>query len=472
MTAPPVSSPTAETYLFDIETDGLLDTVSVLHVACVVRLEDKQRWVFDKALYDDPLREFQKFLIEAASRGAHAGGHNVIGYDIPALAKLGVGWPFEHARTFDTIVLARLLWPDLKGSDLDLWKRGTLPGQLIKSHSLEAWGHRLGVLKGDYGKKEAAWDTWTPEMTSYCQQDVLVTCALYDHVMKHEPDPRSVKLEHDVAWIISRQERHGVVFDVAAAQTLYGTIRELEQAEAERLRGTFPLRCLPKGKETSPKKNNMPRGVSVGCPYQNVVFREYNPRSQADTIYWFMKRYGWVPEEKTDKGRPKLDDDVLRTLDFPEAKQLAFHAMLAKRLGQLGDGDGAWLKKYDAATGRMYGRVVTNGCVTGRMSHFSPNMAQVPKVKKNKQGEVLKGPEGLFGFECRSLFAAPQGRLLVGCDASGLELRCLAHYLAKYDGGRYGKELIEGDIHTHNMKAAGLSSRDQAKTFIYGYLAH
>jgi DNA polymerase I-like protein with 3'-5' exonuclease and polymerase domains len=75
-----------------------------------------------------------------------------------------------------------------------------------------------------------------------------------------------------------------------------------------------------------------------------------------------------------------------------------------------------------------------------------------------------------YGGECRELFTAPEGKVLVGCDASGLELRCLAHYLFPWDDGKYAKTILEGDIHTANQKAAGLDTRDQAKTFIYATL--
>ena len=98
------------------------------------------------------------------------------------------------------------------------------------------------------------------------------------------------------------------------------------------------------------------------------------------------------------------------------------------------------------------------GAVTSRCTHSNPNMAQVPSVGAP------------FGEECRALFTVPEGYSLLGADASGLELRCLAHYMSRHDGGKYGLEILEGDIHTANQKAAGLPERSQAKTFIYGFL--
>ena len=130
--------------------------------------------------------------------------------------------------------------------------------------------------------------------------------------------------------------------------------------------------------------------------------------------------------------------------------------LLIKRLGQLGDGRQGWLKVERG--GRIHGSCNTNGAVTGRATHAYPNVAQVPS---------LGAP---YGKECRSLFTVGKGNVLVGVDVSGLELRCLAHYMAKYDGGAYGETVVNGDIHTVNQKAAGLETRSLAKTFIYAFL--
>ena len=126
--------------------------------------------------------------------------------------------------------------------------------------------------------------------------------------------------------------------------------------------------------------------------------------------------------------------------------------MLQKRIGQLAEGNAAWLRLVDK-DGKLRHVINPQGTVTGRMSSFSPNLQQVPAVRAE------------FGAECRELFTVPRGYQLVGADLSGIELRVLAHFLN--DGGAYGREILEGDIHTANMKAAGLSSRDQAKTMIY-----
>jgi DNA polymerase I-like protein with 3'-5' exonuclease and polymerase domains len=179
----------------------------------------------------------------------------------------------------------------------------------------------------------------------------------------------------------------------------------------------------------------------------------FNPGSRKQIADAFKEKYGWSPKEFTPEGRPKLNEEVLSKLSFPEAKLMVKYLTVSKRLGQVADGNESWLKAE--VDGRIYGGVNPCGAVTSRCTHSRPNMAQVPRVG------------ALWGKDCRSLFIAPEGCLLVGVDASGLELRCLAHYTYPFDDGGYTKEILEGDIHTANQKAAGLKNRDDAKTLIY-----
>ena len=167
--------------------------------------------------------------------------------------------------------------------------------------------------------------------------------------------------------------------------------------------------------------------------------------------------YGWKPTEFTDAGTVKMDETTLEGLKYPEVPLLIEYLTVEKRLGQLSEGKQAWFKAVKA-DGRVHGRVNQNGAVTGRMTHSSPNMAQVPSSTS------------LYGPECRALFGVPKGKLQVGADASGLELRCLAHFMGRWDGGAYSKVILDGDVHTTNQHAAGLESRNDAKTFIYAFL--
>jgi DNA polymerase I-like protein with 3'-5' exonuclease and polymerase domains len=184
---------------------------------------------------------------------------------------------------------------------------------------------------------------------------------------------------------------------------------------------------------------------------------EFNPGSRNHIAYWLKRKYNWEPLVYTDSGEPQLDEDVLKSLPYPEASFLLEYFLVDKRLGQIAEGEQAWLKCVDA-DGRIHGYINGNGAVTSRMSHSKPNLAQVPRVGSP------------YGQECRSLFTAQFGWNLVGIDASGLELRMLAHYLARYDGGEYVKAILEGDIHSFNMNALGLTDRNKSKTFIYAWL--
>jgi DNA polymerase I-like protein with 3'-5' exonuclease and polymerase domains len=194
--------------------------------------------------------------------------------------------------------------------------------------------------------------------------------------------------------------------------------------------------------------------------YESLIF---NPSSRDHIARWLQEVYGWKPEEYTEKGSIIINEKVLNKLEFDEGKLLASYFTVAKLVGQLAEGDNAWLKKV-GKDGRMHGSIDTLGAVTRRCTHSKPNVAQVPSNRAYK------------GHESRSLFGVSKGKKLVGCDADGLELRTLSHYMALYDNGVYAAAVDQGkkedgtDIHTLNQRAAGLPTRDDAKTFIYAFL--
>ena len=205
-----------------------------------------------------------------------------------------------------------------------------------------------------------------------------------------------------------------------------------------------------------PKRANKTLGYLAGVPVPRVKTVMFNPRSRPHIANRITALYGWVPEKFTDAGAPQVDEEVMKDLPYPEAPLLTEYLMVSKRLGQLSEGDNAWMKLV--TKGKIHGSINQNGAVTGRATHSRPNISQVPSGSSE------------YGEECRALFTVPPGWTLVGADASGLELRCLAHYMARWDSGAYGEALLNGDIHTVNQKAAGLPTRANAKTFIYGFL--
>ena len=442
--------------IFDIETTGIdnfrtLEGLTKIH--CLVLRRGTECTSYTGSEIPNGLQILHNADIIA--------GHNAIGFDIPAIQKLYPNWkPGGLVR--DTLVLARLAFPDQKNSDYSI---SEYPRKLIGSHSLEAWGHRLGEHKGDY---QGGWEELNDEMLAYCKQDTLVTQLLWDKIKTLELSPDSVALEHQFAECLIDQERYGFKFDLKAAVKLYTRLSETRDSLREKLEEAFPpvveVMKTPAywyvGDKKYPTKKSAaadgikPKELSRG-PLKTKT-RPFNPDSRQQIAKCLIDKYNWQPKAYTDNGQPKVDESILKVLPHTEAKMLVVYLTLSKRLGQLGDGGESWMKLEE--NGRIYGRVNPNGAVTGRCTHSKPNVANVPACSVP------------YGEECRALFGVDPGYLLVGADASGLELRCLAHYLSKWDGGEYARIICDGDIHTKNMEAAGLEKRQDAKTFIYAYL--
>jgi DNA polymerase I len=345
--------------------------------------------------------------------------HNGICFDAPVLRK---SWniTMKQNQMCDTLVLSRLLSPSLEGG-----------------HSLAAWGGRLGFPKGDFSDWDAG---YSAEMEAYCIQDTLVTEKLYLHLTteltRNKFEERSIKLEHNVQAVITKQEESGFKLNERDAIILLSTLQnKLVVLEIE-LQNIFPTKTILRVSE------------KTGKPLKPII-EPFNPGSRKQ-IGERLQEKGWKPDKYTETGQPIVDEGTLEGLDFPEAKAIAEYLLLQKRIAQIQ----SWLKVVQP-DGRVRGKVITNGAVTGRMTHHSPNMAQVPSCGSP------------YGEDCRDLWIVEKGYKLVGIDASGLELRMLAHYM-KDDAYIY--EVTQGDIHSANQKAAGLETRSQAKTFIYAFL--
>lgn len=468
--------------IFDLEANDLLRGVTKVHVLVTYDTVTGAVRRYEK--------ETLKDCLTALAEADELIGHNIIGYDLPVLKKLYGFVP--KGKITDTLVWAKTVYGDIKTKDIGLWKAGRLPGQLMGRHSLEAYGYRLGILKGDYSKgktSEEAWAEWSPEMSDYCEQDVMVTKALYEKLLTVPVSEEVLQLEHDVARIIQRQVAHGWQFNEKKAWELYAKLVTLREELREKLQVVFPPFYLRDGKDFTPVRDIGPPKAKnaktihewigedgqllkarafAGCTYTKIKLTEFNPGSRDHIANRLKYRYKWQPKEFTDDGKPKVDESVLSSLPYPEATLLSEYLTIEKRIGQLGDGKEAWLKCL--INGRIHGDVNSCGAVTRRMTHSKPNVAQVPAVEVGEDGRPLYGLEGRFGAECRELFEVRPGYKLVGGDASGLELRCLGHYMARWDGGEYIKVILDGDIHIVNQKAAGLSTRPKAKRFIYAFL--
>lgn len=319
-------------------------------------------------------------------------------------------------------------------------------GRLIGSHGLEAWGYRLGEWKGDYAKEMKAqgldpWLHWNVPMQEYCEQDVTVTLKLLDLQESKSYSVQAINIERDFAWIIAEMERNGFPFNIGKARELQ---RKLMRRQAE-ISAELNKAFAPISEEWTfvPKSNNSKLGYVKGKPIKKSKEIVFNPSSRDHIAKWLKHKYGWKPEEYTEQGKPKVDESVLKKLKYPEAKLLAEYFLLDKRLGMLEGRGGKGLIPFAVkGNGRIHGSVMTNGAVTRRCTHSSPNMAQIPACTVP------------FGTEFRQLLGADDdGWILLGWDAAGLELRCFAHYMARYDGGAYTKTVLEGDIHWVHAQA-------------------
>jgi DNA polymerase I-like protein with 3'-5' exonuclease and polymerase domains len=441
--------------VFDLETNNLLPKVSKIHCIGITDVDTNESFIFNDEMNPDgePIEDG----LEMLDRADTIIGHNIINYDLPVLEKLR-GWT-PKAQVRDTLVMSRLIHADIRDEDFVRRAKGgeEFPSKLIGSHSLKAWGYRIGKLKGTF-KEQHGFDVWSPEMETYCIQDTQITTDLFHSFEAKNYSEISMELEHRFAQIMTMQEMRGFSFDIREANKLYGELAGEKLGLDNQLEEIFPPKEIQM-KSTFWRAGNQlfeTKTAAVACGFKasevtkgphKIKRIPFNPTSR-DHIAERLIGMGWKPQYFTESGKPKVDETILSGLPYDEAQMLSKILTLQKRMGQLGDGKEGWLKLE--TQGRIHGHVVTNGAVTGRCTHRHPNMAQVPRATSY-----------------RSLFKASDGMVLVGCDASGLELRCLAHYM---NDAEYTKKLLEEDIHTVNQYAAGLPNRDNAKTFIYGFL--
>ena len=441
---------------FDIETDGLKAT----RVHCICAMLDNNESTIYNFIGENNYGQFRDWLDSESVNSLV--GHNIISFDVPILRRLsGLGWDFDLR---DTLVLSRLSNPSLEGG-----------------HSLRAWGERLGTYKDDY---TGGWEEFNTDMLQYCKQDVRVTKALYEHLNEQE-DTASAEIEHKTANIIQKQTDNGMALNEKRAYELLAEMKEMViyiedevHARFEPLPVWIPLN-FPEGK-THNKDGSMSKRyraqLDKGAHWKDknsdgdtllehwgyYEYPEFNLGSRQQ-IAKYLQYFGWKPKSFTDKGNVVVDEKVLKTVNIPEAQLIVDYLTLTKRIAMVK----SWVEAIDDKTGRVHGKVNSCGAVTGRMTHSKPNCAQVPASKYDKGGNVLWGFDGGYGADCRDLWTVPDGYSLVGIDASGLELRMLAHYMNDH---KYTEEVVTGDIHTANQKSAGLQTRDQAKTFIYAFL--
>lgn len=388
----------------DIETD----TKQSVIWCCVTKCDGEVRVWKEAEKLRDYLRKDDVYVM-----------HNGISFDAYHLNRL---WntKIRLSQCVDTLIMSRLLNPNRENG-----------------HSLASFGNQLGLSKIDFKDYDAG---LSDEMIEYCIRDVELLEKVYDKLLKEKQQygfsDRCFEIEHKVAALITKQERRGFKLDVPKCMVLLAGFSDRMGRIEQELQQVFPPITTERYSEKTGKR--LKDDVEV-----------FNPGSRQQIAKRLMS-LGWKPTKKTEKGSVIVDEGILDGVDIPEAKLIAEYLMLQKRYAQVK----SWTDAVEE-DGRVRGKVITNGAVTGRMTHHSPNMAQIPSSSSP------------FGRECRDCWTVNEGYKLVGADASGLELRMLAHYMKDKD---YVKEVIEGDIHTKNQIAAGLQTRPQSKTFIYAFL--
>lgn len=391
----------------DIETDSLDATT----IYCIVAKDIDEDRIYT---YKPEHVHHAKNLIESADIVIM---HNGVSFDAPVLKRLlGVEIPLAKIR--DTLIMSQLASPVRDGG-----------------HSLDAWGKTLGLHKHHFKD----FSGYSREMMEYCVRDVDLTAKVYKALVPTLKgfSARSIKLEHQIRAVVDRQEQNGFTLDVKEASLLVAKLSDESHKLREELQEVFkPITEIRVSEKTGKRLKDK---VTV-----------FNPGSRQQIAQRLMN-LGWKPKKFTEKGQPIVGEEILEKIDIPQAQLIATYLTLEKRVSQIK----SWIAVADE-NDRVHGRVMTLGTITGRMSHSSPNMAQVPAVYSP------------YGKECRALWkVSSEDYTLLGTDASGLELRMLAHYM---NDEAYTKEVVEGDVHTANQKAAGLPTRDNAKTFIYAFL--
>ena len=420
----------------DIETPMITGGSLPDKIFLIVGKDAESKEIF--SFTEDKLEDF-KTLVSSYDEFV---GHNIIGFDAPVINKVLAIDLHQQGKVIDTLILSRLFNPVREGG-----------------HSLKSWGDALRFDKLDFKD----FSQYSDEMLTYCVRDVEVTEKVLTYLIRKYPDfsKEAIRLEHDVSRIITQQERNGFLFDMGNAHLLLGKLREkINEIEIKVKERFIPLPTFVK--EVKPRRrkdgtlstvglNSLGQGwVNVMGEFSLIEMKEFNLGSRQQ-IGKYLQYFGWKPTKFTDKGHIIVDEKVLEGVEgIPEAELIRNFLLLQKRIAQVS----SWVEAV-AEDGRVHGRVITNGAITGRMSHMSPNMAQVPAVYSP------------YGTECRGLWVVPSGYKLVGVDASGLELRILSHYM---NDKEYIDAIINGDIHTTNQNLAGLSTRDQAKTFIYAFI--
>lgn len=392
------------------------------------------------------------------TKGSYYIGHNILKFDAPVLVRLA-GVRLNIGNCIDTLILSTLYSPSISGG-----------------HSLGAWGDRLGKPKGDFHD----FSRLTPEMVSYCHQDVSITCELFQRLIKTLArigfSEKSIDIQHRFTVIIDRQQRNGFYFDGHRAIELYQGLRTRQEELEELIHVAFPPRRVLVRSGPLTTKSGQPTAIYARdteryfierlddsySAYEDVPFNIGSPKQRVEKL----EALGWKCREFTEKGGPtpfikgKLApslEEFLETHDIPEVELIAKYMSIQGRANMIN----TWLNEWNEDDFCIHGKLFVAD--TLRLRHQAPNTANIPAVRLDKDKGVLYGEAGYYTYEARDLWVARPDRVLVGTDAAGLELRMLANYLNRPD---FTEQVVSGDPHSYNANLVGIP-RSMAKTLLY-----
>lgn len=460
---------------YDTEANGFYEDGTIMWMFCAKDMATGQRWEWGGPEGLQPHREDIRALLRRAKILVC---HNQIKHDLPQMYKLGIACPADWwgAKIIDTFTISSVLNPD----------RPRVAGTK-GPHGLEAYGVRMGRLK----PKQEQWEVWEENMRTRCREDVEIGEWTYLKLVEESKQDAwdwrtAIDVAHSAAFIIAEQERNGWHFFKEKAQEhidyLDAELASIDEVVIplmpEKEEFLTPIKKLFKKngtytkqvcdwygvEEDSAKSDNppivMPEGMTEEVATTEGIFQRIkkippNPNSDIQ-MKDFLLTQGWLPDEYTPKGSPKLTESSLESVTGDSGKLLARRKVLTARRNQLENiktpDKKGWMSMI-RPDGRVAAICNPEGAVSGRAVH--KQIVNVPRTTTE------------FGEEMREVFGVPEGRRQVGYDASGLELRCLAHYM---NDPEYIHEVLHGDVHTANQIAAGLPDRDMAKTFIYALI--
>jgi len=413
-----------------------------------------------------------KYIEERRQRGYKFVGHNIIGYDAPTLNRL-TGTKLKITDLVDTMVLSMIYSPSFDGG-----------------HGLANWGDKFRMPKGDHDD----FSKYTDEMGEYCLQDVRICREIFLRLTRRMKTigftDKGIEIEHRAWSIIRRQQENGFAFNAEEAHVLYGKLRAIEADLQQEIYKYWPPQLQVVAEYKRPRKKDgtftenykrhseqyvLVRILNERDAYEVLDYVYFNIGSPSQRIEKLLS-LGWKPREFTKpskthpKGQPKATEKghlVPSLVEFGEESGKEEVRLIAQWIEYNARANmiNTWLEAYNENTGCIHGSLWMAN--TLRYRHSNPNSANIPAVRKNKDG-VLKGRAGVFTYEARALWTVRDtaNRRLVGVDAKGIQVRVLAHYL---DNPEFTDVVINGDPHSYNQEIGEFESRDLAKTFIYAF---